>query len=82
MDRGFSARILIEIERAPGWALTQDEVTRVYPLDQVVGRRLDEMLDIGSVIQEGDRYRITPQGCRQARLFSFLKSFFRLGPGG
>ena len=82
VDRGFSARILIEIERAPGRALTPEEVARVYPLERVVARRLDEMLDMGSVTKEGDRYRITPRGCRQARLFAFLKSFFRLGPGG
>jgi len=82
VDRGFSARILIEIEGAPGRALTPEEVARVYPLERVVARRLDEMLDMGSVTKEGERYRITPRGCRQARLFAFLKSFFRLGPGG
>lgn len=82
VDRGFSARILIEIEVAPGRALTTEEVARVYQLERVVARRLDEMLDMGSVTKEGDRYRITPRGCRQARLFAFLKSYFRLGAGG
>jgi len=82
VDRGFSARILIEIERAPGQALTPDEVAAIYSLDRVVARRLDEMVDIGSVIKEGDRYRMTARGRRQAQRFAFLKSFFRLGPGG
>jgi len=82
VDRGFSARILIEIERAPGQALTPEDVAAIYSLDRVVARRLDEMVDIGSVIKEGDRYRMTARGRRQAQRFAFLKSFFRLGPGG
>ncbi|MBI1957814.1 MAG: hypothetical protein HYU42_13600 [Candidatus Rokubacteria bacterium] len=82
VDRGFSARILIEIERAPGQALTPEEVAAIYSLDRVVARRLDEMVDIGSVIKEGDRYRMTARGRREAQPFAFLKSFFRLGPGG
>ena len=82
VDRGFSARILIEIERAPGQALTPEEVAAIYSLDRVVARRLDEMVDIGSVIKEGDRYRMTARGRREAQRFAFLKSFFRLGPGG
>ncbi len=82
VDRGFSARILIEIDRAPGQALTQEGVARVYSLDQVVGRRLGEMLDMGSVVQAEDRYVITPRGRRQARLFAFMKTFFNMGPGG
>ncbi|MBI2526497.1 MAG: hypothetical protein HYV93_10970 [Candidatus Rokubacteria bacterium] len=82
VDRGFSARILIEIERAPGRALSAEGVAGMYSLDQVVERRLDEMLDIGSLTREGARYRITPRGRREARLFARMKSFFRMGSGG
>lgn len=82
VDRGFSARILIEIERAPGQALTPEDVARAYSLDQVVGRRLGEMLDMGSIVRDEDRYVITPRGRRQARLFAFMKAFFNMGPGG
>lgn len=82
VDRGFSARILIEIERAPDAALTQEGVSAVYSPEQIVGRRLGELLDMGSAVKEGERFRITPRGLRQARLFSFVKAFFNLGPGG
>lgn len=82
VDRGFSARILIEIERAPGKTLTQDGVAAAYSLDQVVGRRLREMADIGRVLRNGDRFQITPRGRLEGKLFAFLKSFFQLGPGG
>ena len=82
IDRGFSSRILIEIDRSPGGALTQEQVEAVYAPEQIVGRRLGELLDMRSVMQEGDRLRITPRGLRQSRLFAFVKSFFNLGLGG
>lgn len=82
IDRGFSARILIEIDRAPGDALTQEQIEAVYSPEQIVRRRLGDLRDMGSVVEEGDRFRIMPSGRRQARLFSFVKTFFNLGPGG
>jgi hypothetical protein len=82
VDRGFSARILIEIERAPGAALTQEQVEAVYAPEQIVGRRLGDLLDMKSVTKIGERFRIAPPGLRQARFFSFAKAFFNLGPGG
>jgi hypothetical protein len=82
VDRGFSARILIEIARAPGGALTQEKLEAVYSPEQIVRRRLGDLRDMGSVREEGDRFRIVPSGLRQARLFSFVKAFFNLGPGG
>jgi hypothetical protein len=82
VDRGFSARILIEIARAPGGALTQEQVEAVYSPEQIVRRRLGDLRDMGSVREEGDRFRVVPSGLRQARLFSFVKEFFNLGPGG
>ncbi len=82
VDRGFSARILIEIERAPGQTLTQEGVAAVYSLDEVVGRRLREMADIGRVVKNGDYFQVTRRGCLEGKLFAFLKSFFQLGPGG
>jgi len=81
VDRGFSARILIEIERAPSAALTQEQVEAVYAPEQIVGRRLGDLLDMKSVTKLGERFRIAPPGLRQARFFSFVKAFFNLGPG-
>ena len=82
VDRGFSARILIEIEQAPQGALTQEEVEAVYAPEQIVGRRLGDLLDVQSVTRAGDRFRIEPRGRGQARVFSSVKTFFNLGPGG
>jgi hypothetical protein len=35
-----------------------------------------------SVTKSGERFQIAPPGRRQARVFSFMKTFFNLGPGG
>lgn len=82
VDRGFSARILIEIDHAPNGALTQEGVAAVYAPEQIVGRRLGDLADIKSVVKEGERFQIVSRGRRQARLFSSMKAFFNLGPGG
>jgi len=82
LDRGFSARILIEIRHAPGGALSEAEVGAVYAPDAVVTRRLLEMVDIGRLVRRGERFQATPRARLEGRIFAFLKAFFHLGPGG
>jgi len=82
IDRGFSARILIEIARSPGGALTQEQVEAVYAPGQIVGRRLGDLFDMKSVTRTGERFQIARPGLRQARVFTGVKAFFNLGPGG
>jgi hypothetical protein len=82
VDRGFSLRIMIEIDRAPGGALGQAEVAAVYPPPGVVRRRLEEMVEIGRLTRRGDAYRLTARGRFDARMFAWVKTFLRLGPGG
>ena len=60
VDRGFSLRILIEIQQAPRGAMSQVELSAVYPPESVLLRRLDEMVGIGRLTREGDRYRLSP----------------------
>lgn len=82
LDRGFSARIMIEIYTAPGGALSEAEVAGEYPPDAVVLRRLSEMVDIGRLARRGERFQATPRARLEGKMFAFLKSFFHLGPGG
>jgi hypothetical protein len=83
MDRGFSGRILIEIDRAPGRRLRPADVAARYSMEMVLRRRLDEMVTLSrSVVLEEGRYRNAPKGRRAAALFAFLKRFWRLGEGG
>jgi len=82
VDRGFSGRIMIEIEQSPLRRLTRDEISKLYSLEMVLARRLGEMVDIGRIVKVEERYYNTVAGSRAARLFSFVKEFLRLGPGG
>lgn len=82
VDRGFSGRIMIEIERSPSQSLTRDEIPKLYSLEMVLTRRLGEMLDIGRIVKVQERYYNTVAGSRAARVFLFVKEFLRIGPGG
>lgn len=82
LDRGFSARILLEIYDAPGGELSEAEVAAAYAPDAVVSRRLSEMVDIGRLVRRGERFQATPRARLEGRMFVFLKGFFHLGLGG
>lgn len=82
VDRGFSGRIMIEIENASKQRLRQQDIAVRYSLEMVLQRRLDEMLEIGRVIKNNGRYRNTEKGRLAARLFAFTKRFLQLGEGG
>lgn len=83
MDRGFSGRILIEIDQAPGGRLRTADVAARYSMEMVLRRRLDEMVTLSqSIVLEEGFYRNAPKGRRAAALFGFLKRFWQLGAGG
>lgn len=82
VDRGFSVRILIEIENSPERRLRQEQIAERYPMEMVLRRRLNEMVDIGSVRLYQGRYVNTPKGNRSAAGFAFVKRFLQLGEGG
>ncbi len=82
VDRGFSGRIMIEIQTAPGRRLRQQDIACRYPLDMVLRRRLTEMMEISGVAQKGGRYLNTAKGHCTAAMFAFAKRFLQLGEGG
>lgn len=83
MDRGFSGRIMIEIDSAPGRRLRPADVAARYSMRMVLQRRLSEMIELNrSIVEKDGRYCNTPKGCATAALFGFLKRFFQLGEGG
>jgi hypothetical protein len=82
VDRGFSGRIMIEISRSPGERLRPHEIAARYSLEQVLKRRLGEMVSIGRVTLKDGRYRNTGKGRVAVKLFAFSKRFLQLGEGG
>jgi hypothetical protein len=82
VDRGFSGRIMIEIETAPECRLRQQDIAARYSLEMVLRRRLTEMLEIGQVVQLDGRYCNTSKGRSAAAMLAFVKRFLQLGEGG
>lgn len=82
VDRGISARILVEILRAKGENLSHDELRKRYSPETLQSRRLNDMLYGHYVVQENSVYRLTPKGRLNARMFDFCKKYLHLNPGG
>jgi hypothetical protein len=82
VDRGFSGRIMIEIETSPQRCLRPPEITARYPLEMVLRRRLGEMVSIGRIVERDGRYCNTDKGRSAAAMFAFVKRFLQLGEGG
>lgn len=82
IDRGFSGRIMIEIESSPERRLRPAEIAARYSIEMVLQRRLNEMLAIGRIAETGGRYRNTDKGRSAAVMFAFVKRFLQLGEGG
>ena len=82
VDRGFSGRIMIEIESSPGKQLRPSDIADRYSMEAVLRRRLNQMLKIGRIVEKDGRYCNTAKGQSAAALFAFVKRFLQLGDGG
>lgn len=82
VDRGFSGRIMIEIESSADRRLRPHEIAARYSMEMVLRRRLTEMLEIGRIMEKDGRYCNTAKGQSAAAAFAFVKRFLQLGEGG
>lgn len=82
VDRGFSGRMMIEIESSLQRRLQPAEIAARYSLEMVLQRRLNEMIEIGRITEVNGRYQNTAKGRSAAEMFSFVKRFLQLGEGG
>lgn len=82
VDRGFSGRIMIEIDNAYGRRLRAQDISICYPPEMALRRRLDEMLETNRIVEADGRYRNTTKGQRTAAVMGFVKRFLQLGEGG
>ena len=82
IDRGVSARIMMEIEESPEKRLRVEEIHQHYDPKNMQTRRLHDMLYGGYVIKEGEYYKNTIKGQTHARIFRFCKIYLHLYPGG
>lgn len=81
-DRGFSLRILIDIDESPERTSTRAEVQARYGagrgMDWMLDKRVQGIVETGMATLAGGRLRLTPKGARAARIFGALRAFLQL----
>lgn len=82
IDRGVSARILVEIIESSNGALSREAIAAKYSPDVMQKRRLDDMLYGGYVFADGGMYRCTSKGKMLGTVFLWCKRYLHLYPGG
>ena len=80
-DRGFSLRILIDIDEAPSGQMSLDEIMTGYSQGRGIGwmysKRIEDMKSQGLVMISDGIVSNTGKGKRAAVLFSRLRRWFR-----
>ena len=82
VDRSISVRTMVELENSRERKLTYEQLKEVYSPDNLLLRRVGEMLNGKYIIENSGCYKTTRKGRYQARLCKFLKEYLQLGPGG
>lgn len=81
-ERGFSLRILIDIDESPAGALSQQEEEARYGGGRGMGwmldKRLEGLVSTGLVAERAGRLVATDKGARAARVFGSLRAFLQI----
>lgn len=82
IDRGVSARMMIELLANGERGLSQEEIASRYSPVALERRRLDDMVYGQYIICTNGEYRLTTKGRYMGRVFVLLKHLLHLYPGG
>jgi hypothetical protein len=81
-DRGFSLRIVIDIDESPSGEMTVDEVVNEYSSGRGIvwmyRKRLDDLLRLELIALDGDIVSPTPAGSRVASRFFRMRRFLNI----
>ena len=84
-DRGFSLRIVMDIDSSKRRALTLDEILRAYGagrgIDWMYQKRLDDLVRHRLACIENHSVRNRPRGHRLAVAFGWLRRFLMMDAG-
>jgi hypothetical protein len=84
-DRGFSLRILIDLDEAGGRALGPGDLVAGYGAGQgmpfMLDKRIRGLVEEGLVVIEAGHVGLSPRGARAGRLFGALRALLRLDAG-
>jgi hypothetical protein len=78
----LSVRTLVMVYGRPGARMPVAELREEFVSKRLVRQRLATMATNGFLIDLGDRYALTPKGRLTAKVFCWIKRFWRLGAGG
>jgi len=78
MDRSVATRIMAEIEKSASGQLTHEEIARIYRIDEKVAGELEDMVMLGRLVKDGDKYRLTPRGRLHSALFKAVRNYMKL----
>lgn len=70
VERSVTLRLLIELHEHPEGTATTAEIMRNYSVDDMIRRRLDDLVHSRWLEESGGRYRLTAKGRRLAQLMS------------
>jgi hypothetical protein len=68
VERSVTLRLLVELDEHPRGAATTAEIMRDYSVDDMIRRRLDDLVRNRWAEEIGGRFRLTEKGRRLARL--------------
>jgi hypothetical protein len=81
-ERGFSLRILIDIDESAAGALSVEEEEASYGggrgVRWMLDKRIEGLLSAGLAVERAGRLVAAPRGARAARLFGGLRAFLRI----
>lgn len=78
----LSLQSLILLSKQPRGSLPIAELRQYFASLPLVEKRLATMATNGFLIKQGDAYVLSAKGRSTAIIFSWVKTFWRLGPGG
>ena len=78
----LSLQSLILLSKEPRGSLPIAELRQYFASLPLVEKRLATMATNGFLIKQGDAYVLSAKGRSTAIIFSWIKTFWRLGPGG
>jgi hypothetical protein len=79
LERSVTLRILIEIDQTPT-PTKIEEIEKNYSVDDMISRRLDDMLTHGWLYQKNDRWILSPKALFLAKAMRFSCWLFQSKP--
>lgn len=82
LTHSLSVETLLLLDQCENGRLPEVRLSEIFAAPDFLYERLNSMVESSYLIVSGSRYRLTPRARALAAGFRWLKSSWRLGPGG